>query len=51
MFEVYVNKNKYYHRLFSRRLFTFWDELVKGIPQIECFRNFKDQIIEFTTKF
>ena len=29
----------------------FWEELISGIPQIGCFQNFKDQIIEFTTKF
>ena len=46
-----VTKNKYHHRFFSRSSFMSWEELVSGIRQIGYFRNFKDQIVEFTTKF
>ena len=38
-------------RYFPRSLLAFWEELVYGIPKIGCFRNFKDQIIEFAKKF
>ena len=35
----------------EQKLAKKFKELIEGIPQIGCFRNFKDQITEFTTTF
>ena len=40
----------YLNRYYSRSSITFWEELVKGIIQIGCFQDFKNQIAEFKSE-
>ena len=54
MFQVFssnLTKNKYPQRFFSRSSFMFLGRASLRNTTIVCFRNIKDQIIEFTTKF
>ena len=45
-----VTRNKYHHRFFKKFVYVLGRASLMNTTDW-CFRNFKDQIVEFTTKF